>query len=100
MAYLSQVKSNGRQYIYLCAYVGNQAYSTRKEQRVYAFGEARRALLRMKRWKRRFSEFPQELLDLGCDMKDLDEWIRTLETGVTKTGRKFSVSIHQKRAAF
>ncbi|OKO97026.1 hypothetical protein BRO54_0039 [Geobacillus proteiniphilus] len=99
MAYLSQVKSNGKQYIYLCMYVGNQEYSTRKERRVYSFGEARKALLRMKRWKRRFTEFPQELLDLGCGMKELEEWIQTLETGITKTGRRFAV-MTQKRAVF
>ncbi|AEH47115.1 MAG: hypothetical protein CW346_02715 [Bacillaceae bacterium] len=99
MAYLSQVKSNGRQYIYLCMYVGSQEYSTRKERRVYSFGEARKALLRMKRWKRRFAEFPQELLDLGCGMRDLEQWIQTLETGITPKGRKFPV-ITQKRALF
>ncbi|MBW7651333.1 hypothetical protein [Anoxybacillus sp. ST4] len=99
MAYLSQVKSNGRQYIYLCIYVGSQEYSTRKERRVYSFGEARRALIRMKRWKRKFSEFPRELLDLGCGMKELEEWIQTLETGITKTGRYFQTTA-KKRATF
>jgi hypothetical protein len=53
----------------------------------------------MKRWKRRFTEFPKELLDLGCGMKDLEQWIQTLETGITPKGRKFSVTI-QKRAVF
>jgi hypothetical protein len=76
-----------------------QEYSTRKERRVYSFGEARRALLRMKRWKRRFTEFPQELLDLGCGMKDLEQWIQTLETGITPKGRKFPITT-QKRAVF
>ncbi|AXM89719.1 hypothetical protein B379_11520 [Anoxybacillus ayderensis G10] len=94
--YLSQVKSNGKQYIYLCVYTGAQQYSTRKERRVYSFGEAKKALIRMKRWKRKFSEFPSELRDLGCGMKDLEEWIQTIETGVTKTGRKFMTSV--KRA--
>ncbi|KIQ93618.1 hypothetical protein LH47_02299 [Anoxybacillus thermarum] len=98
MAYLSQVKSNGKQYIYLCMYVGTQQYSTRKERRVYSFGESKKALIRMKRWKRKFSEFPRELLDLGCGMKELEEWIQTIETGVTKTGRKFMTSV--KRATF
>ncbi|THD15772.1 hypothetical protein CI793_11215 [Anoxybacillus ayderensis] len=96
--YLSQVKSNGKRYIYLCMYVGTQEYSSRKEKRVYAFGEARRALVKMKRWKRRFTEFPQELLELGCSMKDLEQWIQTIETGVTKTGRIFKTNV--KRAAF
>jgi hypothetical protein len=98
MAYLSQVKSNGKQYIYLCMYVGTQKYSTRKEQHVYSFGEARKALIRMKRWQRRFTEFPQELLDFGCGKKELEQWIRTLETGITPTGRRFKVNI--KRAVF
>ncbi|MCX8045517.1 MAG: hypothetical protein N3A70_01370 [Anoxybacillus gonensis] len=54
--------------------------------------------MKMKRWKRRFTEFPQELLELGCSMKDLEQWIQTIETGVTKTGRIFKTNV--KRAAF
>lgn len=96
--YLSQVKSNGKQYIYLCSYVGTQEYSTRKEKRIYSFGETKKALIKMKRWKRKFNEFPNELLNLGCGMEDLEEWIRTIETGITKTGRIFKTNV--KRAAF
>ncbi|MCL9969574.1 hypothetical protein MX569_03090 [Anoxybacillus kestanbolensis] len=54
--------------------------------------------MQMKRWKRRFTEFPNELLNLGCGMEDLEEWIRTIETGITKTGRIFKTNV--KRAAF
>ncbi|OOE05029.1 hypothetical protein BO219_06490 [Anoxybacillus kestanbolensis] len=96
--YLSQVKSNGKQYIYLCSYVGTQEYSTRKEKRIYSFGETKKALIKMKRWKRKFNEFPNELLNLGCGMEDLEEWIRTIETGITKTGRIFKTNV--KRASF
>lgn len=91
--YLSQVKSNGKRYIYLCAYDGSQEYSTRRERRVYAFGEARQALKKMRRWKRKFYEFPQELKELGCSEQDLNDWITTIETGKTKTGRNFIVNV-------
>lgn len=100
MGYLSQVKSNGKQYIYLTEYVGNQKYSTKKERHVYGFGEARRALLKMRRWKRKFeSDFPKELIELGYGAKDLEEWINTIEGGCTPTGRNFNVEI-KKRAVF
>lgn len=100
MAYLSQVRSNGIQYIYLTEYCGNQEFSSKKEKHIYSFGNSRMALLKMKRWSRRFdSEFPQELLQLGYTFNDLLNWIKTLETGITKNGRKFQVEI-KKRAVY
>ncbi|MFC4323677.1 hypothetical protein [Litchfieldia salsa] len=100
MGYLSQVKSNGKQYIYLTEYIGNQKYSTKKEHHVYAFGEVRMALIRMRRWRRKFSsEFPEELKSLGYNADDLKVWIETIQTGKTSNGRKFGVTI-KKRAVF
>lgn len=40
-----------------------------------------------------FNEFPKELIDLGCNKFDLEDWIRTLETGITKTGKRFKAII-------
>ncbi len=98
MGYLSQIKSGGKQYIYLTEYCGSQTYSTKKEQRVFGFGEARKALLQMKRWRRRYEkEFPNELIELGYTFEDLSQWIKTLETGITPKGRSFDVNI-KKRA--
>lgn len=94
MGYLSQVKANGKQYIYLTEYIGNQNYSTKNERHVYAFGEVMMALIKMRRWRRKFNtEFPEELKELGYDAADLNEWIKTIQTGRTSTGRKFGANI-------
>lgn len=36
-------------------------------------------------------EFPEEILKLGYNLDDLDDWIMTLETGYSKTGRKLTL---------
>ena len=90
MAYLSQVRAGGRQYIYLTEYCGNQPFSSKMERHVFSFGNSQIALLKMKRWFRRFdTDFPEELINSGYTKEDLKIWIETLETGMTKNGRKF-----------
>lgn len=90
MGYLSQVKSNGRQYIYLTQYCVKDAFSTKNERHVFSFGNSNIALLKMKSWLGRFDkDFPEQLKNLGYTRRDLEYWIKTLETGFTKNGRKF-----------
>lgn len=92
MAYLSQVKAGGKQYIYLTEYCGNQAFSSKLEKHIFGFGNSGMALLKMKGWLRRFeTDFPEDLKKLGYTRIDLENWIKTIETGITKTGRKFRV---------
>lgn len=91
MAFLTQVRSGGKQYIYLTEYCGNQLYSSKNERTIYAFGSTGMAMLRMKRWLWKYEEFPQELKDFGFDRDDLEAWLRQLETGRTPRGNKFRV---------
>lgn len=94
MAYLRQVKAKGYYYIYLERYT-NEGESIGKCQRVYGFGRKESLLLRLKEWKKDFpNKFPKELLRQGYNKNDLLDWIKTLETGITKTGRskKFKIS--------
>lgn len=92
MAYLSQIRAGGRQYIYLTEYVGYQDYSSKTEKHIYSFGNSRMALVKMKKWLRNFDkEFPGELKEMGYTEKDLKSWIKTIETGITKTGRVFKI---------
>ncbi|MBP3040570.1 hypothetical protein J9303_13850 [Bacillaceae bacterium Marseille-Q3522] len=92
MGYLSQVRAGGKQYIYLTEYCGNQEFTTKTEKHIFSFGNSRIALLKMKRWYRKFdNEFPEDLVKRGYSKNDLKNWIETLETGVTKNGRKFKV---------
>lgn len=87
MAFLSQVKVKGRRYIYLTEYVGKKKYGKYTERNVYGFGEKNKAFETMRQWQNDFSTFPEHLLKLGYGEKDLEDWIRTLETGISKTGR-------------
>ncbi|MGG5253537.1 hypothetical protein ACQYAD_08580 [Neobacillus sp. SM06] len=100
MGYLSQVRAGGKQYIYLTEYCGNQAFSTKTEKHIFSFGSSDVALVKMKRWDRKFDkEFPNQLKEAGYSQVDLKEWIKTLETGITKNGRKFTYE-KKKRAVY
>lgn len=92
MSYLSQVKAGGKQYIYLTEYCGNQAFSSKLERHIFGFGNSRVALFKMRWWLHHFdTEFPTDLKKLGYTRIDLEAWIKTIETGITKNGRKFRV---------
>lgn len=100
MGYLSQIRSGGKQYIYLTEYIGIQPFSTKTEKHIYSFGSSQIALAKMKSWFRNFeNKFPEELKNKGYTFDDLKSWIITLETGVTKKGRKFTYD-RKKRAVF
>lgn len=94
MAFLSQVRSRGQQYIYLTEYRGKEQYSTRTEVNIFAFGNRENAVAKMYYWLENFHKFPKELVELGYGRKDLLEWIDTMETGISKTGRsnKFTLT--------
>lgn len=83
--FLKNVKSKGNVYIYLCAY--NCLDQDKKI--IFSFGRIDKALMRMKKWKENFCDFPVDLSEMGCCREDLLDWVRTLETGITKTGKKF-----------
>ncbi|MEH7126012.1 hypothetical protein V7127_22635 [Bacillus sp. JJ1773] len=92
MAYLTQVRAGGKQYIYLTEYCGNQLYTTKNERNIYGFGSTGIAILRMKRWLIKFdNEFPAELKEMGFTKEDLKIWLKQLETGKTPQGKKFRV---------
>ena len=99
MGYLSKVKSGDNHYIYLTEYIPTQEYTTKNEQHVFAFGNAKRALFKMRHWKRNPSSFPEELRRRGYTICDVDRWLKTMKTGKTPTGKKFEV-IYKNRAAF
>jgi hypothetical protein len=90
--FLENKKAKGNRYIYLCCYQSHEvSHSGRKF--VYGFGRLEVAIKNMYSWKKNFQSFPIELLELGCDRSDLEEWINTIETGRTKTGKVFKAVI-------
>ena len=88
LMFLQSKKSKGICYIYLYEYSNKENYCIKKHM-VHSFGRVDKALKNMVHWRNNFNEFPGELISLGCDLKDLNDWIRTLKTGVTKTGKRF-----------
>lgn len=89
--YLERVRSKGRTYLYAKKYKpGINDYSN--SIIVYRFGRIDFALNKLYRWKNDFRYVPEELKKEGCTMKDIKTWIRTLETGVHKSGRRFSIN--------
>lgn len=79
--YLEKVVSKGVGYYYLRKYLVREHYTTRKII-VYKFGREEKALSNMYKWRAFASEFPKELIQLGCTSKDLENWIRYIETKI------------------
>lgn len=89
--YLGKTRANGYIYIYL-----RQSYREKRENKsiskyrnLFSFGEAKKALETMYSWRDQPETFPEELKAMGMDLEDLEEWILTLQTQVTKTGKPF-----------
>jgi len=90
--FLKSFTAKGKKYIYLYSYVGVDSREI-KLKKLYAFGRSEIAINKMRDWKRDFSKFPVELKEIGCKKADLLEWIVTIETGVTKTGKAFRAAV-------
>lgn len=58
---------------------------------LFSFGNYKNALNNMLDWRNRPETFPEKLKKQGFDLYDLDDWIMTLETKITKTGRKLDL---------
>lgn len=89
IGYLTKKKSNGAFYIYL-------RRSYRKQNKVnheyiFSFGKMPNALEHMYWIRDNPEKFPTELIERHFNLDDLQEWILTIETGVTSTGRNFGV---------
>jgi hypothetical protein len=93
--FLSTVKAKGNQYIYLCGYSRERKFGhySKNVETLFRFGRKELAILNMRSWRKDFNSFPVELKNIGCGRADLEDWIKTLETGITKTGKKFKAII-------
>ncbi|GAF66422.1 hypothetical protein BTS2_3323 [Bacillus sp. TS-2] len=89
VGYLSKKISKGKTYIYL-----RKSYREGKEVKneyLYSFGPMPHALEKMYSIRGNPDTFPKELTNQDYDLLDLNEWILTLETKLTSTGRSFEV---------
>jgi hypothetical protein len=87
--YLTRKKAKGQVYIYLRKTFseGNKI----RNQNIYSFGRMPGALESMYQLRENPDSFPEELLKAGYNLDDLDEWILTIETQVTSSGRSFKL---------
>lgn len=90
--YLKTMTAKEKKYIYLYCYSKEKSHRN-KEKRLFSFGRNDIALEQFKKWRKDYSLFPEELKSLGCTKKDLIDWIVTIETGITKTGKQFKAVI-------
>lgn len=91
VGFLSRNKANGFTYINLrkSERVIKNGKSQVIKTNIFRFGRVEKAIENMYTWRDDFDKFPKELKDLGYDFDDLQDWILTLETNVTKTGKSF-----------
>ena len=91
IGFLAKDKGKGNTYIYLrkSERVNKNGKSQVVKTNLFSFGRVDKALGNMYEWRDDFDKFPAELKELGYDFEDLMEWILTLETNVTKTGKSF-----------
>lgn len=87
--YLSKKKSNGKNYIYLRrSYREDEQV---KHEYIFSFGSMPRALEKLYLMRENPEDIPLRLTERNFDVSDVNEWILTLETQVTSTGRSFEL---------
>lgn len=90
IGFLSKNKANGKTYIYLRTSQRSQDdYKKVIKKNIFSFGSMPGALEKMYHWRENIEKFPADLLGKGYNLDDLDEWILTLETKITKNGKRF-----------
>lgn len=87
--YLTRRKARGHTYIYLKK--SKREGKKIKELNLYSFGKMPEAIERMYEIREKPEIFPDELKNLGFNLDHLDEWILTIETKTTSSGRPFDV---------
>lgn len=88
--HLTRKKARGEIYIYLRESFRKGKKVTNKN--IYGFGKMPNALELLYSFREDYDLYPKELLEKGYNLDDLDEWILTLETQVTGTGRDFELT--------
>lgn len=93
--YLSVVRSGKYKYLQLRQSVAKKdeldGSRTINKKVVYSFGNTDRAIDKLYNWRDNPDKFPSELKNMGYDLYDLDDWILTIETGISKTGKKIKI---------
>ncbi|NRG31727.1 hypothetical protein [Niallia circulans] len=94
VGYLTKKTSKGKVYLYI-----RKSYREGKRvkhQYIYGFGPIETAKEKLYKIFEEEIEFPKELKINGFNLDDVYDWILTLETGVTKSGRLFDIGCFRK----
>lgn len=87
--YLTKKHAKGKVYLYL-----RRSYREKlkiQHEYIHSFGAMPKALEKMYWLRDNPESFPICLIKKGFDLTDLDNWILTVETNVTSTGREFKI---------
>ncbi|NRD81065.1 hypothetical protein HPT25_27620 [Bacillus sp. BRMEA1] len=88
--FLKFVHSKGHLYVYLAK--GIKENGKKKTITTFGFGKMPLALEKLYSWRNEYeTKFPQQLMDMGYNWNDLHDWILSIETGYSKTGRKLKI---------
>jgi hypothetical protein len=79
LAYLTNAKSQGKRYFYIAKYIGKQDFTTKKSKHMYSLGNARIALERLTLWILDNSFIPEEVIELGISIDDIEKWREKVE---------------------
>lgn len=88
--YLIRKKSKGNWYIYLRR--SNRIEGIVKHTYIYSFGKMPMALNKLYAILNNEQELPMELIEEGYTINHIIDWIITIETGVTKSGKPFELT--------
>lgn len=89
LGYLIRKKSKGNTYIYLRT--SKRESGVVQHEYIYSFGKMPNALNHLYSILNDEISFPDELKRRGYEIKHVLDWVMTLETKKTTTGRDFSI---------
>lgn len=82
LAYLTSTKSQGKRYFYLAQYTGKRPYTKNKHIHIYNFGNENIALERMTLWLMDNKFIPKELIELGIQISDIENWLERVKNTI------------------
>ncbi|HDR6822698.1 TPA: hypothetical protein QCV77_006348 [Bacillus thuringiensis] len=84
MAFLTNCKAQGRRYFYIEKYVGGKPIDCRQSERVYSIGNERIAFERLNLWVLNNSFIPEEVIELGISIDDIEKWKEKVENTIKR----------------
>ncbi|MDA2526366.1 hypothetical protein [Bacillus cereus group sp. BfR-BA-01319] len=82
MALLTNYKAHGKRYFYIEKYVRGRPIDCRQYERVYSIGNERIAFERLNLWVIDNRFIPEEVIELGITIDEIEKWRGKLENTI------------------